>query len=113
MVNSGGVKFCTYIGGAANCGTTVPQDDTQYIVIMAYDGETSGNIDVYVNGGSDESSATDTGEAADGAIIMGSNRTLTDSVEIDIMEICIYNTALSSGDVASLFSALNSKWSIY
>jgi len=113
-INIVGNKWSTYIGGGGvHEGTTAVSIEQEYIVAITSDGEVAGDVGVFVDGGSDETSDTGTGEAADGLVALGASRDISGFWEVDIMEMCFYSAVPSAQDRADLFTALNAKWAVY
>ena len=103
----------TYLGGTAHDGTSEVAADTTYIGTIAIGSGSSADVDVYLNGSSDENSDTDTGEASNGDMVIGSDRLTVTSDPHRIMEICVYDTVLGTTDREAVRDALNTKWSVY
>lgn len=103
----------SYLGGGVHDGTSAIAANTTYLAILALGSGSSANMDIYVNGGSDENSDTDTGLASNGDMVVGASHTTTTSDPHYIMEICVYDTVLSQANREAVRDALNTKWSIY
>ena len=103
----------TYFGGATHQGTTELSSNTTYIIAFAIGSGAAADVDIYVNGGSDEETDTDQGEASNGDMMIGSARDGTLSDPHNIMEICVYETVLGTTDREAVRDALNTKWSVY
>jgi len=106
-------NLITYFGGGTHQGTTALSADTTYIATLAIGSGAAADVDIYVNGGSDEETDTDQGEASNGDMVVGSARDTTTSDPHNIMEICVYETVLGTTDREAVRDALNTKWSVY
>ena len=108
-----GDNLATWIGGSALSGSSTISTSTTYIGTIAVGSGTTAAVDIYVNGGADESAATATAEAANGNMIIGSARDGLQSDPHNIMEICVYGSVLDATNRAAVRDALNTKWSVY